>query len=365
MHKLLILILLLMSMAIGTSAQEVPVLLMLKSSEQVDTSGCNFVQQVASLVYDEIMANRIKIWDSQRKDIQLTSSTIRSIEKSSGVSFKDQETVFFYEIWNNTRKEITTRTIGISFVQKSNTSEEVSFGYVDYSDLNELFMKTRVNTNASGLYSATFTTYMLSKYFAYNIVQFGGKPIRSSGESEDIRKAFLGDLRFNETLLGFYPPDKFVSYIIDDLTQGTDDKIANSKLLIKKVHEYLLQNQEVFFNMGGDRIVSHIQKNRFKVTRIEVNEIWRKVEGNITYDPRSVVIYVNDSALNELNSRTLSGFEVTINDQTLVEFLKNKQFNLIINKINSQNIPRKDSYLYHRALLVAEWNKVIRYAVNY
>lgn len=365
MHKLLILILLLMSMAIGTSAQEVPVLLMLKSSEQVDTSGCNFVQQVASLVYDEIMANRIKIWDSQRKDIQLTSSTIRSIEKSSGVSFKDQETVFFYEIWNNTRKEITTRTIGISFVQKSNTSEEVSFGYVDYSDLNELFMKTRVNTNASGLYSATFTTYMLSKYFAYNIVQFGGKPIRSSGESEDIRKAFLGDLRFNETLLGFYPPDKFVSYIIDDLTQGTDDKIANSKLLIKKVHEYLLQNQEVFFNMGGDRIVSHIQKNRFKVTRIEVNEIWRKVEGNITYDPRSVVIYVNDSALNELNSRTLSGFEVTINDQSLVEFLKKKQFNLIINKINSQNIPKKDSYLYYRALQVAEWNKVIRHVVNY
>lgn len=365
MPKRLILILIFVSTVLVSRSQEIPVLLMLKSSEQVDTSGCNFVQQVTSLVYDEIMANRLKIWDSQRKDIQLTAATIQSIEKSSGVSFTGQETLFFYEIWNNTKKEIITRTIGISFVQKSHTAEEVSFGYVDYSDLNELFMKTRVNTNASGLYSATFTTYMLKKNFAYNIVQFGGNPIRSSGESEDIRKSFISNLNFNETLLGYYPPDKFVSYIIDDLTLGNDEKAVNSKLIIKKVHEFLLQNQEVFFNMGGDRIVSHVQKSRFKVTRIEVNEIWRKVEGNITYDPKSVVIYVNDSALNELNSRTLSGFEVTISDLSLVDFLKKKQFNLIINKINSQNIPKKDSYRYHRALLIAEWNKVIRYVVNY
>jgi hypothetical protein len=346
-------------------SQEIPVLLMLKRSEQSDTSGCNFVEQLSALVYDEVLANRIKLWDSQKKDIQITGSTLQSIEKASGVNFREQETVFIYEMWDNSKREVITKTIGFSFVQRGNTAEEVSFGYVDFADIKETFMKSRVNTNASGLYSATFTTYMLSKNFAFNIVQFGGKPIRSTGESDDILKSYVGNLSFNQTLLGYYPPDKSVNYIVDHMTEGNDEKSANSKRFIKKIEEYLLQNQEVFFNMGGDRVVSHIQKNKFKVTRIELREIWRKMEGNITYDPRSMVIYVNDTALNEMNGKAIAAFEINLEDKTLVDFLKEKNYNLIITQINSQIIPRKDSFLYYRALMTAEWNKVIQFVVNY
>jgi hypothetical protein len=346
-------------------SQEIPVLLMIKRSEQSDTSGCNFVEQLSGLVYDEVLANRVKLWDSQKKDIQITGTTLQSIEKASGVNFRDQETIFIYEMWDNSKREVISKTIGFSFVQRGNTAEEVSFGYVDFSDLRETFMKTRVNTNASGLYSATFTTYMLSKNFAYNIVQFGGKPVRSTGESDDILKSFVGALLFNQTLLGYYPPDKYVSYIIDHLTEGSDSKAENSKKLLRKIEDYLLQNQEVFFNMGGDKVVSHIQKNKFKVTRIELREIWRKVESAITYDPRSMVIYVNDTALNEMNGKAIMDFEVNLDDKSLTEFLKEKQYNFIITQINSQTIPRKDSFLYYRALMTAEWNKVIQFVVNY
>lgn len=346
-------------------SQEIPVLLMLKRSEQVDTSGCNFVEQVTALVYKEILSGKVKLWDSQKKDIQITGPTLQSIEKASGVNFTEQESVFIYEMWDNSKREVLTRTIGFSFVQRGNTEEEVNFGYVDYAELNELFMKTKINTNASGLYSSTFTTYLLSKNFAYNIVQFGGKPVRSSGESEDLRKAYVKDMPFNQTLLGFYPPDKYVSYIIDNITEGTDAKSSNSKKMIKKIEEYFQQNQEEFFNLGGDRITSHIQKNKFKVTRVEVNEIWRKIDNSITYDPRSIIIHVNDSALDEISSKELQAMDIMINDAQIYEFLKEKNYNIIITRINSQVIPRKDAYLYFRALQLAEWNKVIQFVVNY
>ena len=63
------------------------------------------------------------------------------IEKNSEISFIAQETIFMYETWDNNRKEIITQTLGFSFAHRSSTEDEVSFGYVDYNDLKELFLK--------------------------------------------------------------------------------------------------------------------------------------------------------------------------------------------------------------------------------
>jgi len=363
--KVLILLLLLNATSFQTLADPVPVLLMLRGSEQSDTSGCNFVEQVTALVYKEILENRVKLWDSQLKEIQITGSTLKEIEKNSGVSFMKQETIFIYETWENAKKEIVTKTLGFSFVHRSSTNDEVSFGYVDFKDLNEAFMKSRINTNSNGVYSSTYTTYLLSKNYTYNIVQFAGKQVKSMGESEDIKKSVIGKLKFNESLIGFYPADKFVSYLVDNYTEGTDQKSINTKNFVKALEEYFLNNQEIFFNMGGDRIISHIQRNKIKVTRIEVNEIWRKINGEIQFEPKSMTIYVNDSALNEMSPRAIADMELTVNEMGAVAFLKDKSFNMIITKINSQEIRRQDSYLYYKGLMAAEWNRIIDYVINY
>ncbi len=346
-------------------SESVPVLLMLRSSEQSDTSGCNFVEQVTALVYKEITENRVKLWDSPEKEIQITGSTLKEIERNSNVSFLNQETIFMYETWENTRKEIISKTLGFSFVHRSSTGDEVTFGYVDYNDLTELFLKNRINTNASGIYSATFTTYVLNKNFVFNIVQFAGKSIKTTSDSEDLKKTFIRNLPFNQSLLGYYPPDKYVSYIIDTYTEGTDEKSMNSKGFVKAIEEYFANNQEVFFNMGGDLIASHLQKNKLKVTRVEVNEIWRKVNGEMSFEPKSMKIFVNDSSLTELNPRTMDDLEVMYQEQSITAFLKTKKFNFIISKINSQVIKRKDAYMYYKGLMTAEWNRVIDYVVNY
>ena len=117
--------------------------------------------------------------------------------------------------------------------------------------------------------------------------------------------------------------------------------------------------------MGGDLITSHLQKNKIKVTRVEVNEIWRKINNEIDFEPKSMTIYVNDSALTEMSPRAMADMEININETNIPNFLKSKKFNLIITKINSQVIKRKDAYLYYKGLISAEWNKVIEYVVNY
>ncbi len=167
----IVLFLLIFELFSGTAnAQQLPVLLMLQRAEQVDTSGCNFVEQVTALVYEEIIANRVKLWDSQKKEIQITGTTLKEIEKHSSVSFVNQETIFMYEYWENNKKEIVTQTLGFSFIHRGNTAEEVAFGYVDYNDLKELFLKTRINSNASGIYSATGKSIELMETKLLNLV---------------------------------------------------------------------------------------------------------------------------------------------------------------------------------------------------
>ena len=346
-------------------ADEVPVLLMLNRSEQIDTSGCNFVEQLTALVYKEIIENRVKLWDSPSKEIQITGTTLKEIERNSNTSFLNQETVFMYETWDNVKREIQTKTLGFTFLHKKENEEEVSYGYVDFKDLNETFLKTKINTNANGIYSSTYTTYILSKNFAFNIVQFAGKPVKSVAESDEIKVNYKRNLRFNSSLLGYYPPDKMVTFLIDGNLEGTDQKSINSKQLFREMENFLINNQEIFFNMGGARITSHIQKNKLKVSRVEVNEIWRKVNNEITYETRSMTIYVNDSALNEMSPRAINDMEIFVNETTLPVFLKDKQYNLIITKINSQVIKRKDSYLFLKGLMAAQWNRVIDYVINY
>ena len=363
--KLLFLLVLANLLVTHSRAENVPVLLMLLRSEQSDTTGCNFVEQLTALVYKEITENRVKLWDSPQKEIQITGNTLKEIEKNTGVTFSGLETLFIYETWEYNKKEINTNTLGFSFVHRSSSDDEVAFGYVEFKDLTEIFLKTRINTNASGNYSATFTNYVLSKNYAYNIVQFAGKVVKSTAESEDIKKTFVKGLPFNQSLVGFYPPDKYVSYIIDTFSEGTDAKSKNSKAFVKAIEDYLVSNQEVFFNMGGDLITSHLQKNKIKVTRVEVNEMWRKINDELVTEAKSMIIFVNDSALNELNPRAMADLEIRIEEKTVPDFLKDKNFSMIITKINSQVIKRKDSYLYYKGLMTAEWNRVIDYVVHY
>lgn len=338
---------------------------MLNRQEQTDSMGCNFVEQVTDMVYRGILEGKVRLWDSPQKEIPITGSTLQEIEKNAGTQFRDQETIFFYELWNITRKEIITNTIGISFAGKNAANEEVAYGYVDYKDLNEMFMKTRINANASGVYSHTYTTYMLSKNYSYSFIQFGGKTVKSKADSDEIKKTVLKNVPFNSTLLGYYPPDKFVSWLVDIYSEGTDQKSINARKIVKSIEEYFVSNQEMFFNMGGDRITSHIQRNKIKVTRIEVNEIWRKTNEGISYETRSMTIFINDSALNEMSPHAIADMEITIDDKNLSEWIGEKNFGLIITRINAQVIKRKEAYLYYKGLMTAEWNQVINYVVNY
>jgi hypothetical protein len=358
----LILLLLLLS---GTGNAQIPVILRVSAAEQSDTTGCNFVRELTRITYDAILSGKAKLWNSPTHEIQIMGSSLKEIERTSGTLFTEQEVVFIYEYWTNQNKELKSTTSGFLFANKTKLGDEVEYGYVEYNDLQEFFMRERVRTNANGNFNANLASYLSSKNYNYNFLQFAGKVIDNVTDSRKIRDDFIGGLKFNISAFAMNEvPQKMVTWTLDLSTDVSMLKSANGNLLLSSIEKFLRGNEEVFYNLGGDQILNHIQKGKWKVNKIEVNELWKKISGQVMFDPTEVVIYINDKPLLPIPYRDLVKMEVKVEELGWVDFIRLKNFNYVIRKINSQEIVRSEAYMYQKAFFEADWNKINGYAAG-
>ncbi|MBL7923933.1 MAG: hypothetical protein JNL88_07025 [Bacteroidia bacterium] len=349
---------LLMGIVIQTSGQ-IPVILRVTAAEQSDTTGCNFVKELARISWLAISSGKAKLWNAPSKDFQITPQSLRDIDASAGTSFTDQEVVFIYEYWTNINRELKSTTTGFLFSNKSKRGEDVEYGYVEFRDLQEFFLRERVETNSNGNFNTNLASVLHSKSFNYQFLQFAGKVIDNVSDSRKIRDEYIGQLRFNVSAFSLNEvPQKMVTWTLDPSPDVTKEKSVNGNKLISALGDYLRANEEVFLNLGGDKIPGVQLKGRWKITRIEVSELWKKISGETLYDPLTLKMYINDSALAEIPYRDLLKMDVKIMDIALTDFLRVKEFNYVIRRVNQQDIPRSEAYLYQKALYEAEWNKL-------
>ena len=338
---------------------QIPVILRVTSAEQSDTNGYNFVKELTRISHDAIMSGKTRLWNSAAKDFQLLPQSLSSIEKSSGVSFKDQEVIFIYEYWTNAGSELKSTTTGFLFSGKSARGEDVEFGYIEYQDLQSVFVQERVRSNVNGNFNTSMENLLLSKKFNYQFLQFAGKVIDNVSDSRKIREEYIGSRRFNPGAFAQNEvPQKMVVWTLDYSPDQSMKKSAEGNRLLIALQDYLRENEEVFYNLGGDKIPAAHTKAKWRVTRIEVEELWKKINEEVLFDPLMLTLYVNDSALTIIPYRDLIKMDVKVEEIQLMDFLRLKSFNFVIRKINQDEILRSESYLYAKALMEAEWNKV-------
>ncbi len=350
------------------SNAQTPVLLRVVSSEQHDTLGCNTVAEIAALAYKQVMSGKAKLWDSPDKEIQITGSTLKEIEKASSTSFLTQPVIYIYEYWSGSGKSLKSVTSGFTFSNKGKAGEEVSYGYLDYRDVQDAVFSLPVTSNANGNLNATLAYYLTGKNYTYHIVQYGSTVVDNVTASEKIKMELTGGLGHfpNTTSAQEEIPQKIVTWSMDVNNNSDSQKYLNARRFNNAVEDFLKENEEIFFNLGGDNIATHVsEKLKLTVTKLEVKEVWKKVGGQLLYDPVSVVIYVNDSALTPVLYRDIIKMDIKIGLKSWVDFIREKQFPFYIQKINNQAIKRAEAYLYQKALNNAEWNKVTEYVKFY
>jgi hypothetical protein len=354
-----------MLFALNVDAQ-VPVILRATASEQHDTIGCNFIKELCRISYAAILDGKVKLWDSPAKEIQLFAPSLLEIERSSQTKFVDQEIVFIYEMWNNVGKDLKSTTTGFLFSNKNSVGEEVAYGYVEYNDLQEACLRNRIILNANGNYNSTLATYIYSKNFNYKILQFAGKVIDNATDSRLIKDDFIGNRKFNASSFATNEiQQKMVGWNLDFGAALTGAKADSSRKLIISLTTYLMDNEELLYNLGGDKVLNPVQKGAWKITRVEFRELWKKVNNEVLCDPSSMVVYINNIALAEIPYREMIKMEFKVGAVPWLDFLKSKVYALNINSINNQEITRAESFIYQKALYTFDWNKVTEFVKFY
>ena len=329
------------------------------TTNQPDTLGYNFTSRLSEIVYNEILVGRAKLWDSYKKDIQVSPSTLKEIEASTNTAFTKLNHIFIYEEWQREKNEITTTTLGFLFFTKNQKMEDVLYGYIDYKEVAAAMLNEPTLANANGTSNMNMDYAMQTHYFDFDIIQLGTEVCKSKDESFEKRQAYVGDRPFNIIRFPALPVSKKLVYNIEKTTTlNSDDAMAGNQL-INNVEAVLMTSD---WYKSISKGVNHKTGNgEISITRISVGERWIKSKDNQQVITDWMVIVTHDGALDTLKGWDINKIYLRTTDQFMLDLLRTKNFNYIITRINAQDIERSKSFYFQKALTEAPWNALNAY----
>ncbi len=341
-------------------AEKIPVLVFVSAYDQADSLGFNLVQSLPEFVYGQIMENKVKLWDSPKKEDLIEAKTLMQIEKYAQSSFKVTNQLFIYENWEKDRKSLDVQTLGFYFSSKKPNGEEVAYGYVDYSDLDSIFKFTLVPSNADGNCSMTYDDALKQKLYNYNIVQYNGKRMESVQEAVAIKneiRPLLPKKKWSER-----DDCKIIKYVIEDSVQSMAPRFVETRKFLSALEKYLVETPEFFLNIGGDQLTTDPLNYTVHVNKVEMEEYWVKNGSDISYSIYSMKIFANDRELNMLAVDEIQLMDFLVNFMSVNDFLKEKEFYFRILKINSQDIVPEKAAAYLSGITELRWSHLIEWA---
>src|SRR5688572_31137343 len=128
-YKFLITAFCMMHFASSIHAEQVSVMLYVGNASQSDTLGYNIVNDISSVVYTSIINGTTRLWDSQKKELQILPASLQKIEKSSGVTFAGCAHLFIYESWTMEKKLSSSELLGFYFSTQDKSGQSIPLGY--------------------------------------------------------------------------------------------------------------------------------------------------------------------------------------------------------------------------------------------
>lgn len=340
-------------------AKEKQVMLFVTAGDQSDTLGYNIANSLPKLLASHIESGSVALWESPSKKILISPASFITLQKQSKVKLKDCQQFFAYELWNvNTEEEKDKlRILGFSFSMKNADGEEVNFGFVDYLDVDSLLRNSVIEVTLNGHYNTTYSSILKGHQYFFSIVQYRNKGVINLMQSEEIKKE-------NQSLLQFYHglswrfPSKKIGYLVSYEHEPKDVNQHRSNKLIAALQRFLTDNNEMFYNLGGDRIVEFINPSDYKISAVEVSELWTKQDSSLRYQLISMRIFVNDRPLDLLMNDQLRKYELIVDFKSIFDFLSEKEFDFRISRINDIAVSVYKSDTYLNALMSYPWSRL-------
>lgn len=324
-----------------------PVLLHLSKVDQPDSIGFNLVTSFHKLLYKRIQNGDIAIWKTSKKKVLINKTQFINLEEYSKSSFLDNNDLFIHEYWQLMGKEFNFSVRGFSFVGKSKTGEPISYGFIDAADLFGLLKNIKIHTTHQGSSDLSYWDAIHSKLFDFNVVQFGKKDFKSNPELSVLLKnqaCYSKKVRRN-----FYIPEssKRVSYKIIPPSINSNEENSN---IYSEVENSINENKQVILNINNKFIKPQDMFKLWTINSIRVTEKWSTFKNIPLQELENIQLEMNGENYS-LNNQHIEELGLTINLQGISEYLSEKNFDLIIQKINNENIPPQNSEAMYKKLL--------------
>jgi len=95
----------------------------------------------------------------------------------------------------------------------------------------------------------------------------------------------------------------------------------------------------------------------WRIDQISILEKWSKYK-NIPFQELVSIELIIDKQVITLSSKQLEELAITINLQSLEEYISEKRFTFLLEEINTQEIAPQQSETYYKALQTNPWNKI-------
>src|ERR1041385_7624379 len=344
-----------------TRAENVLVMLYAGNTSQNDSIGYNIVNDISSVVYKSILNGTTRLWDSQKKELQILPASLQKIEKSSGVTFAGCSHLFIYESWTIEKKISSSELLGFYFSADDKSGHTISFGYVDAKELPDAALGSYVKRNPNGNEPLTIARVLRCKLYYFNIVQYDGKKITEPSQSFELKSKKLKPLlKFIEC------PEikemKQVKYSVSkNDTMSNPGGTKKTAVVLDMIEDYFTANRETLYTLAGDYAAELKKKKSINVTSMIVNETWAKENGIIDTQPDSVTFYVNKKPLTQLSQKELIDLGIIIDFKSVYDVLKEKEFAFRIMEINGNTIAPEKANSYYSALKKYKWNSLTEY----
>lgn len=331
-----------------------PVLLHMSKTNQPDSLGFNLVSSIHNLLYPRIVSGDIALWKTPKKQVLINKEQFKQLEKESNRDFKDNEDLFIHEYWQLLNKHFEFSVSGLSFVGVNRVGQPISYGFIDAVDVINLLKTTRIPANQMGPSDLSYWNAIHSKLFNFNVVQFGNLNFKSNPEQSLLIK---NQACFSKKVTrAFYVPrySKRITYRIINPEINSNPE---NKIIYSTANQQINKNKQIILNMIQRRISSEELYLNWEVSSIRVVEKWSSHKSLPFQELEKILFKINGNTYS-LSKQELSELGMTINLQGIAEYLSEKNFDFLIEKVNSEPIlPQQSEDLYSKLIEDLSKNK--------
>jgi hypothetical protein len=361
LKKCLFFLTLLLAVGEAYPYKNVKVVLIANKANQKDTLGYNFVNVMAHWTYDNLKAGKIKMWATPYKSEEMSFNTLEGMEISSKLNFADCQNIFLYEIWNSDKTQSSFTITGMSFSSENQAGEMVSFGFIDFNDIEELLKKDFVPVNENGSYGTTFYQLLMNKSYDYEIVYFKDAPIQNPNsknpESDFKYGAKIKNKAFNRNKLNLnYVPVKQAKIVECEIR--TIDYDIKSNNIIAALETYFNNNKKDLYKYGGTEIYKYFSNSKILLSECTISELWSKEGGKLYFTLQQIVPVSVGVTFTPIPIEDVERFNILIDKQSLISILKGKQYTYHLISINGVKVEENNATQYLSELKDGNWYKI-------